>query len=91
MDDWIHLKARERVVDSLGLAPRDDEALAAQLGKMLGQGRLAEPRQPFQLCHALLAVQQMAEDEQPVLVPDGLEELRGGASGIAGKVCIHDC
>ena len=72
--------AGERVVDRLRLAPRPHQALAPQHRELLRHRRLAHAQQSGQLADRLLALGELAQHEQPMLVGEQLHEL-GDALG----------
>src|SRR5262249_23315949 len=74
-DDDPGLFAPEAVIDGLALAPGGDEALGAQPRELLRHGRLAQRQQALELAHGFFALGQNAEDHQPALVGERLEEL----------------
>ena len=72
-----HLRRRgaaEAIIDRPGIAPRLDQCLAAQPRQMLRQMRLSHVEQPLQLADGFLALGQVAQDDQPVLVREPLEQ-----------------
>lgn len=71
-DDLIQIIVGERIQNTLRLATRCHEVGGAQLRQMLGERGLPKTRQPLQLGHAPLATEELAEDEQTVLVAHGL-------------------
>lgn len=90
-DDLIQIIAGERIQNILRLATRSHEVGGAQFRQMLGKRRLSEPRQPFQLGHPPLAAEQLAEDEETVLVAHGLQAFRHRSGRSAGNFYIHSC
>jgi len=60
--------AADAVVDVLAVAPGADQAAGAQHSELLGQRRLADVEQFLQLADALLALRELAKQQQAILV-----------------------
>lgn len=78
-------------MDRLSLAARGDETLRAQSREMLGEGRLAEPDCAFQLGDGALAIEQLAQNHQAVLVAERAEKVRGLPRIPLQCLYIHTC
>ena len=63
-------------MDGLGLPSSLDEPSLAQEREVLRQRRLAQIDAPVQFAHRHRPLQQVAEDQQALLVAERLEELR---------------
>jgi hypothetical protein len=78
-----HLRSRrigDAIPDRKPLAPRGDEAVAAQNREMLRQGGLRHADQRQQLAHRVLAAGQLAQDHQPTLAGERAQQARRGSS-----------
>src|SRR5271166_693629 len=76
-DDRAHLVAGDAVEDRLAVAPRRDEPLKTQPSELLRDGRLAQLQEFLKLPDRFLARQQIAQDHQPRLVRERLQEFAG--------------
>src|SRR5690348_111107 len=65
----------EAVVDGVAAAAGGDQAVVAQAGELLGHGRLAEAEDALELGDRALPVRDEAEEHEPALVGEGLEEV----------------
>ncbi|HUL09071.1 MAG TPA: hypothetical protein VLV76_22260 [Candidatus Acidoferrum sp.] len=90
-DDLIQVIAGERIQNTLRPAARSHELGGAQLRQVLGERRLPEPREPLQFGNPPLAAEQLAEDEQAVLVAHGLQPFRRQPGRRARNLYIHSC
>ena len=72
-DETARQRARQRVINRLGMATCCDHAVAPQPGQMLRQRRLAEPDDLFQLADRIFLFGQEADDPQTMPIGDGLE------------------
>ena len=90
-DHLIHVIPGEGVVDSLCLPAGLDEAVATQPREMLRQRRLAESGPPLEVADALLAVHELAENEQAMAVAHRLQQLGRRTDGVLEVPYIHDC
>lgn len=79
-DDAADLRARERVVDRLRIAPCGHDLFGAQLGEMLGERRLAQPNPLLQRRNGQLALMELAKHHEAVAIGDGLQERFGPSS-----------
>lgn len=87
----MHLTAGQRVIDILGFAAGDHESVATQTGKMLREGGLTEADDLLELGNAPLAIQQLAQDEQPMRIAHRLEKLGSRTSLCFQLLNIHVC
>ena len=75
-----HRPGGQRVVDRLGFAPRIDEPGLAQQREVLRQRGLAQLHALVQLAHRQRPLEQVAQDQQSLLVAERLQQLRGVAT-----------
>jgi hypothetical protein len=90
-DDLIQVIAGERIQNILRFATRSHEVGGAKLCQMLGERRLPEARQLLQLGHPPLAPEQLAKDEEAMLVAHRLESSCRRPGRAAGDFYIHSC
>src|SRR3546814_3074557 len=84
-----HLRARHRVVDGLCGAAGLHQVVAAQLGQVLGECRLAEADQATEFGDRMLAHGQVAEHGKAALVAHRLQERARFAGGLEGRSIRH--
>ena len=85
-----YLRISQGVVNGLGGSSGTHQAVAAQSGEVLRQGRLAEANQANQLTNALLAFEQLAQDHQPVLIAESLEQTgRFASAAFQQHLVVH--
>src|SRR5690606_3683734 len=97
----LHHRARrpalDAVPDRLAVAAAGDDALAAQQRQMLRDRRIADAEELGELADGFLALDQLAQDQQPVLVGPRLRLLVGLVGGRANgvridvRLDIHSC
>jgi hypothetical protein len=90
-DDLIQVIAGERIQNILRFATRSHEVGGAKLRQVLGERRLPEAGQVLQLCHPPLAPEQLAKDEETMLVAHGLETSGRRPGRGTGDFYIHSC
>jgi hypothetical protein len=83
------LLARERIIDRLTVPPRRDEPVVAQPRELLGKRRLAYAEQRFELAHASLRVDEIAQYEQTVLVRYALEKAACALRALRKQRLVH--
>ena len=94
MKNGQRLTACHTVVDLLALAAGVDQPFAAQHRQLLGQRRLNNAQQLFQLADIALAVHQLAEQQQTVTIGQCLQQLMGligrTAQALDISLVVHD-
>jgi hypothetical protein len=68
---------RNSIVHHLGDLSGQNQTTGSQAGEMLGQRRLAQRDSLVEFPNRQRTVQQVAQDHQPLLVAERLQELRG--------------
>ena len=76
-DNGFQLFGREPVLQHTVIAREFHHAGAAQLGQMVGHSRLVDAHGFHQIGHVFLALQQQAQNHQPVRMRNQLQQRRG--------------
>jgi hypothetical protein len=74
-DDLDHLRTREWIVDVLSVSAGVDQVIGTKAGKLLRNGGLTQAQYFFEFGDWFLALGEKAEDNEPSLVREGLEEF----------------
>jgi hypothetical protein len=90
-DDLIQVIAGERIQNILRFATRSHEVGGAKLCQMLGERRLPEARQVLQFGHPPLTPEQLAKNEEAMLVAHRLESPCRRTGSATGDSYIHSC
>src|SRR5664279_4985130 len=85
--------ARNRIIDRLGIAPRRNQTILPKQSKMLRHRGIAQAEERREIANRALAVDQLADDQQPVAVAQCLQKIarRIGGGFHDFNVHFHTC